>query len=69
MSKNKMSVKLVPLELRGNGLLQVSFLGLWMSFFFLLLHIIFSIYMSVSEFPLTIHTPVILDSGPLMTSL
>ena len=38
MSKNKMSVKLVPLELRGKGLLQVSFLGLWMSFFFLLLH-------------------------------
>ena len=68
MSKNKMSVKLVPLELRGKGLLQASFLGLWTSFF-LLLHIVFSVYMSVSEFPLTIHTPVILDSGPLMTSL
>ena len=69
MSKNKMSVKLVPLELRGKGLPQASFLVLWMSFFFLLLHIVFSIYMSVSEFPLTIRTPVILDSGPLMTSL
>ena len=64
-----MSVKLVLLELRGKGLLQASFLGLWMSFFFLLLHTVFSFNMSVSEFPLTIHTPVILDSGPLMTSL